>query len=220
MNTPYAVIPIGIIAIFLYLLSFLATHLGIIKTKTHRSVWNILLLTTFLVTATLGLFLAIQVNYKLKSPLAASILVWHVDFGIGMAMIAIFHFLWHWDYYLRLLKGKQEQGQPLNVQNEIMSPVYQGSAKLHLRGFIPLVLLGFTSIMTQIVLLREFLTVFQGNELIIGVILSVWMTLTGIGAMTGRYSDRIRNHNSFSTFSLMLLTILPIITVFLLYYPA
>src|SRR4030042_2436329 len=101
MNTPYAVIPVGIIAVFLYLLTFLTARLGIINPKTHRSIWNILLLIKFLVTPTLGLYLAIQINYKIKSPLADKILVWHVDFGIRMAMFAIFHFLWHWDYYFR-----------------------------------------------------------------------------------------------------------------------
>jgi len=218
MSTPYAVIPIGIIAIFLYLLTFLAARLEIIKSKTHRSIWNIMLLITFLVTGTLGLLLAIKVNYKLKFPLADKILIWHVDFGIGMAMIAIFHFLWHWDYYIRLLKGRQEPVGGRDIQEEILSPAHEDSIKLHLPAFIPLVLLGFTSVITQIVLLREFLAIFYGNELIIGVILAVWMTLTGVGSMMGRYSDRIRNHNSFITLSLFSLTVLPLLTVFLLYF--
>lgn len=47
--------------------------------------------------------------------------------------------------------------------------------------------LGFTSVVTQIALLREFLGVFSGNELVIGIILANWMILTGFGAYLGRY---------------------------------
>jgi spermidine synthase len=42
--------------------------------------------------------------------------------------------------------------------------------------------LGFSSIITQVLLLREFLNVFSGNELVIGIILANWMLLTGIGS--------------------------------------
>jgi spermidine synthase len=218
MSAPYAVIPVGIIAIFLYLLTFLSARLGILKLKTHRSIWNILLLITFLVTATLGLYLAIQINYKIRSPLADRILVWHVDFGIGMAMIAIFHFLSHLEYYFRLLKGNRESNGSPETQEEILSTDSETFRKFTLPGFIPLIMLGFTTIITQIVLLREFLGVFYGNELIIGIILTVWMTITGIGTMAGRYSKRITNYGSFTALSLSLLAILPLITVFLLYY--
>ncbi|MBN3036305.1 MAG: hypothetical protein JW861_12035 [Bacteroidales bacterium] len=46
--------------------------------------------------------------------------------------------------------------------------------------------LGFSTMITQVVMLREFLTVFLGNELVIGVVMAVWMLLTGLGAQAGR----------------------------------
>lgn len=47
--------------------------------------------------------------------------------------------------------------------------------------------LGVTSMASQVVFLREFLSVFHGNELVIGVVLANWMALTGIGAfLAGR----------------------------------
>jgi spermidine synthase len=46
-------------------------------------------------------------------------------------------------------------------------------------------LFGGTAMITQIVLLREFLSVFYGNELVIGVLLANWMALTGAGAALG-----------------------------------
>jgi spermidine synthase len=53
--------------------------------------------------------------------------------------------------------------------------------------FATAVFLGFTSVVTQIALLREFLGVFSGNELVIGIVLANWMILTGFGAYLGKY---------------------------------
>ncbi|HRZ53897.1 MAG TPA: fused MFS/spermidine synthase [Candidatus Paceibacterota bacterium] len=47
--------------------------------------------------------------------------------------------------------------------------------------------LGFSSAVTQLVLLRELLGTFQGNELILGLLLGAWLLLTGIGAWLGRW---------------------------------
>jgi spermidine synthase len=46
--------------------------------------------------------------------------------------------------------------------------------------------LGAGAMITQLVLLREFLSLFNGNELIIGIVLAGWMLLTGLGAKLGR----------------------------------
>ena len=46
--------------------------------------------------------------------------------------------------------------------------------------------LGITAFVTQVIALREFLTLFAGNELVIGVMLGNWMLLTGLGSFLGR----------------------------------
>lgn len=46
--------------------------------------------------------------------------------------------------------------------------------------------LGVSSVVSQVVLLREFLAVFSGNELVVGLFLGLWMFLTGIGGWLGR----------------------------------
>jgi spermidine synthase len=58
------------------------------------------------------------------------------------------------------------------------------------------VLAGIVTAGTQIVLLREVLSAFLGNELVIGVLLFDWLILTGMGALfarrwTGRLSSRV-----------------------------
>ncbi|MFP4621392.1 MAG: fused MFS/spermidine synthase [Bacteroidales bacterium] len=78
--------------------------------------------------------------------------------------------------------------------------------------------LGLLTIATQIVLHREFLSIFYGNELVIGVILTNWMLLTALGAYIGRISEKyIRNITS-SLYFLIVLTLLPLLLVFLMYY--
>ncbi|NOZ61569.1 MAG: hypothetical protein GXO74_07785 [Calditrichaeota bacterium] len=47
---------------------------------------------------------------------------------------------------------------------------------------ISFVAMGFTAMMTQIVLLREFLSLFVGNELTIGIVLAMWLLFNAIGA--------------------------------------
>lgn len=59
--------------------------------------------------------------------------------------------------------------------------------KYYLRTLI--IAMGFTAIITQIVLLREFISVFSGNELVMGILLSNWMLLTGAGAYSGKYFE-------------------------------
>jgi spermidine synthase len=218
MNSPYLIFPIGILALILYLTTLSLSRLAIIKRVTHRKIWNVLLLTAFFVTAVLGLILAIQVNYRIKIPFTGLLLILHVDFGIGMTSIAIFHFLWHWNYYLRLFKSRSQDkaaGAKTKVNNEEIKEIYNGHAKISLPGILPLVVLGFSAILSQIILLREFLLVFRGNELVCGLILANWMIITGTGAFIGRITKGKGNAGNFVFYALVLLGFIPLLTVFL-----
>jgi spermidine synthase len=77
-------------------------------------------------------------------------------------------------------------------------------------------MLGLTSMATQVVLLREFISVFYGNELVIGVLLANWMALTGIGAFWGRRLKRFEHSLGFLTSAVLLIALLPGLTVTLL----
>jgi spermidine synthase len=50
---------------------------------------------------------------------------------------------------------------------------------------LPFLLLGFTTIVAQTLLAREMLSVFLGNELIIGMLLADWLALTALGSYLG-----------------------------------
>jgi len=52
--------------------------------------------------------------------------------------------------------------------------------------------LGLTAMGTQIVMIREFLAIFQGNELIIGMFLGFWMLLTATGSFLAVQSSKFK----------------------------
>lgn len=76
-------------------------------------------------------------------------------------------------------------------------------------------LIGFTAIASQIVLIRELLTVFCGNELSIGFILAVWLIGGAVGSyLLGRYSDKVSGKIAlFSLCQSALAVLLPFLAV-------
>lgn len=80
------------------------------------------------------------------------------------------------------------------------------------------ILLGFIALVSQVVLLREFLTFFSGNELVIGIILANWMLLTGFGAYLGRGFKNDKNRINWILILIGILAFLPIISVLCLHY--
>lgn len=91
----------------------------------------------------------------------------------------------------------------------------KSSIKLTKPGAISL---GFVALVTQIILLREFLTFFNGNELVIGIILANWMLLSGLGAYLGRFIGTNKNRIHWILVLLGLLAFLPTITVLALHF--
>jgi spermidine synthase len=79
-----------------------------------------------------------------------------------------------------------------------------------------LLALGATAVVTQIILLREFLAIFHGNELVIGIVLACWLILTGAGALLGRRARRSSARGGTIPSALLALGLIPLLTVFLL----
>jgi spermidine synthase len=74
-----------------------------------------------------------------------------------------------------------------------------------------LFLIGFVAIVGQILLIRELLVVFYGNELSTAIILASWLIWTSLGSATlGRIADAISNkHGVFGLVQLVLALLLP-----------
>jgi spermidine synthase len=175
----YHLIPLGTVILFFYALSLVLVHFGVIPKMQNRKFWNYLLLFFFSSAAILGLILALKVNYKLEISWAEEALQWHVDCGIGFALVALFHIIWNFRYYTR----RQGQGPQKTPDSKTgVTPALSLSSHQERIFFL---LLGYISMMAQLVLLRENIKSFHGNELVIGIFLAIWMILTALGAQAG-----------------------------------
>jgi spermidine synthase len=204
---PYHIIPIGILLLVAYLGSLLSVRMQLVDQSRHRRLWNVILLLFFISSALLGLFMAIKVNYKLKIPWIDPVTQWHVDMGIGLAIVAVFHLTWHLGYYKKILKKR-----PDIARLERMSPFLEFNP-IQVKALF--VMLGFITMITQLVMLREFVKSLHGNELVIGLFLSIWMVLTAAGALAGsRYMARISGRTLLK--SILLLAAYPVILYLLL----
>ena len=76
--------------------------------------------------------------------------------------------------------------------------------------------LGISSIVTQLVLMREFLNIFYGNEVVFGIILGNWLLLTGLGAYFGKYIEKIKRKFNLLIFSQIAIALLPFFTIFII----
>lgn len=79
----------------------------------------------------------------------------------------------------------------------------------HIRTRIPFIIMGITSMLLQITVLRLLLSTFSGNELDIGITLSFWLIYVGLGSFTGR---RLASKNAF-TLSFLLISLLAPATI-------
>jgi spermidine synthase len=208
MNTAYPLIPVSVITILAWFTTFLFARWEIFSGKSHRKFWNILLLVTFLVSGLLGLLSVVKVNYKLEIPHYDQYLQWHVAFGIGMVFISLFHLSWHLKYYFSFQKP--------SASKDNKSPDFQ---KINPEKFrFLLILLGMVAIINQVVFIREFISVLAGNELILGVVMAVWMLLTGWGALTGRKGNFSNLILKRGITMLATLSFLPVLLIGLLYW--
>ncbi len=203
----YHVELIGIISLLFYLITLAGKYRGFISSNAHKSFWNIILLLTFLLTATAGIFLALQNNYKWDIKGVEKLITWHVEFGIGMSFTAIFHLSWHLKYFLKLFKttNKSQDSHPLTTV----------SAQLHGDPAILLFLLGFITIIVQIVFLKEIMNISGGYELINGLIFALWLILSSLGAALAGQSGDINIRKLVAL--IPLLALLPFILLILLY---
>ncbi len=83
---------------------------------------------------------------------------------------------------------------------------------------VSVVIAGFTALIVQIIFLREFLTVFLGNELVAGVIIGNWMLLTAAGTRIGSKVKTSKNIPVLIIIAQLFIAVLPQISVLLLGY--
>ena len=113
--THYYISPIALLFFLVYAVSFVLYKTKRIKVATHRKIWNVLLMVTFLITGIFGLLLTIQLDYKLPFTIPFDLLFWHVEAGIIMTLISLFHLGWHFKYYAKLLQTGRAKAKAAQV---------------------------------------------------------------------------------------------------------
>ena len=108
VKKPYRLVLISALTLGGYFFTFLLSRFGLLHKVYHRRIWNTLLLLTAVVSCLFGFLLVIQLNYGILPNYYRSILTWHVECGIAMTIIAVFHVIWHFPYYKRLFKKAKQ----------------------------------------------------------------------------------------------------------------
>jgi spermidine synthase len=166
----YHVIGTGITALLLYFLSYFFYRNNFYSRQFHRKLWNILLATAFILTVLAGIFIALQINYKWNVPFIKTILKWHVEFGVGLAITGSFHLFWHFSYFF---SASRDKGIILSAGKALKSRI-----DLSLNLFV----IGFISSSVQLLLLKEIMNISGGYELIAGTFLGSWLIGSAAGS--------------------------------------
>jgi hypothetical protein len=104
VNRSYYFIPIFVILGIMYGITWILANRKTIKKVLHRKIWNLVLLASTVVSALLGLFLIINIDFNINITLPFNMLFWHVEAGIALGIVAVFHILWHWRYFAKMAK--------------------------------------------------------------------------------------------------------------------
>ncbi len=70
---------------------------------------------TFLITGIFGTILAFQLDWAPTFIWPVNLLFWHVEAGIVMTFISLFHLAWHFKYYKAILKNAREKWRVLRA---------------------------------------------------------------------------------------------------------
>jgi len=200
----YHVAGTGATLVILYLISYFFYRSNFYSLQFHRKLWNSILATAFVVTALAGLFLALQISYKWNIPAIKTILRWHVECGVALAVTGLFHFIWHSSYFIKIFKKEEK----INPSPLTLIPVSATDISTNL--FV----IGFISSSVQFLFLKEIMNITGGYEIIAGAFLCSWLIGSAAGSRLAPRSPlsdtgRINLYFSFGPFfSLILLLLL------------
>jgi hypothetical protein len=99
---PYEFVPVSLIIIILYAISYLLYKENVITEAMHAKIWNITIFVICLILATIGLLISIFAEYGISIDINALMVFWHVEIGIVLFIIAMFHIHLHWERFKKI----------------------------------------------------------------------------------------------------------------------
>jgi hypothetical protein len=79
-----------------YLFTYGLYRLDLISRSVHVNVWNLIIGVAFLVSAGAGFLVLVLLDYGISLPISPQLLYWHVELGITLALVTVFHFHAYW----------------------------------------------------------------------------------------------------------------------------
>lgn len=79
-----------------YLLTYSLYRMNLIKKAVHVNIWNLVVGLAFLVSAGAGFILLLFLEFGVKLPISPELLYWHVELGVTLALVTIFHIHTYW----------------------------------------------------------------------------------------------------------------------------
>jgi protein-S-isoprenylcysteine O-methyltransferase Ste14 len=91
---------ISVVTLGVYAMSLYLVWEEKIKLVQHRRFWNVILLTSFLLSGPLGFLMSFIIDNGIRIAYYSTVLWLHVEAGIVMAVVGAIHALWHWRYFV------------------------------------------------------------------------------------------------------------------------
>lgn len=104
VSNGYVFVSLSLILFIGYIITYFLSKKQIITSVLHKKIWNFFLLITFLAVALSGILLVLRINYGFNINWPFNMLYWHVETGIAMSLISIFHIIWHYPYFKSCIK--------------------------------------------------------------------------------------------------------------------
>jgi hypothetical protein len=92
-----------------YLFTYILYKGGLIRKAIHVNIWNFILFSAFLISAGAGFVLMVLLDLGVSLPINLGLLYWHVELGITLTLVTVFHIITYWKSTKRLFKGSKKR---------------------------------------------------------------------------------------------------------------
>jgi hypothetical protein len=79
-----------------YLITYALYRGNLIRKSLHVNLWNMVIGVSFLIAGGAGFLLLILMEAGVIADFSPQLLYWHVEFGVTIALVTIFHFHTYW----------------------------------------------------------------------------------------------------------------------------
>ena len=86
-----------------YFYTYALYKIGLIRKTLHVNFWNFIIGLAFLVSGGAGFLLLILIDMGIVTPITPQLLYGHVEVGITLAIVTVFHFHCYWKSSLEMV---------------------------------------------------------------------------------------------------------------------